>query len=361
LQPKANLAPAKLSCRNLWKAFGDRATECFAPNLVELRADARLKRLEDAGCTAVLVNASFEVSKGEIFVIMGLSGSGKSTLIRCLSRLWEPSAGEVMFDGHNLVALSKKELMEVRRHRMGMVFQHFGLLPHLTIEKNIAFPLKIQGYCQRQSKEQVQKVISLVGLEGKEECFPSQLSGGQQQRVGIARSLIVDPELWFLDEPFSALDPLIRRQMQDEFIRLQTKLQKTILFVTHDFREALKIADRVAIMKEGRIVQLGRPADLVLSPIDSYVRAFTSDVPLARVLRAEDILKPGKRADSSLTVDRHETAEALLPILAGEADGNAATVVDENGTLLGQISLNGLLDALVCAEAKRRQNETASP
>ena len=213
-------------------------------------------------------------------------------MVRCLSRLVEPTAGEVIFDGEDLLKFDEQELIEFRRHKMGMVFQGFGLLPHLTVIENIAFPLKIQGVETSDRLARARQVVNLVGLEGREDSFPSQLSGGQQQRVGIARSLVVEPEIWFLDEPFSALDPLIRRQMQDEFLKLQTQLHKTIVFITHDFLEALRISDRIAIMKDGEIVQIGTPTELVLNPATEYVRAFTQDVPRVRVMTAGEIVNP---------------------------------------------------------------------
>ena len=195
---------------------------------------------------------------------MGLSGSGKSTIVRCLSRLVEPSAGEILLDNEDLLKKSPQELTEIRRHKMGMVFQSFGLIPHLNVIDNIAFPLRIQQVEKHLRYERAKRVIELVGLDGREENFPSELSGGQQQRVGIARSLVVEPDVWFLDEPFSALDPLIRRQMQDEFMKIQSVLNKSIVFITHDFVEALRIADRMAIMRDGHIVQFGTPIDLSL-------------------------------------------------------------------------------------------------
>lgn len=226
-----------------------------------------------------MAGVSFDVHAGEIFVIMGLSGSGKSTIVRCLSRLVEPSAGEILLEGSDLLKLSNKELIEIRRHKMGMVFQGFGLMPHLNVLENIAFPLKLQGVKLSERNARAKRVIELVSLDGREYSFPDQLSGGQQQRVGIARSLAVEPDVWFLDEPFSALDPLIRRQMQDEFLRIHEVLNKSIVFITHDFQEALRIADRIAIMKDGQIVQVGTPLELIMKPADAYVRVFTMDVP----------------------------------------------------------------------------------
>ena len=211
----------------------------------------RLELIRQSGHIPAVCDVSFDVPEGEIFVIMGLSGSGKSTVVRCLSRLVEPEAGVVLLDGEDLLKKTREELIEIRRHRMGMVFQHFGLLPHQTVLDNVAFPLRVQGLSVSEQRTRAQKMIDLVGLEGRESSYPRQLSGGQQQRVGIARSLAADPEVWLLDEPFSALDPLIRRQMQDEFLRLQKLLNKTIVFITHDFLEALKLADRIAIMNDG--------------------------------------------------------------------------------------------------------------
>ena len=228
---------------------------------------------------------------------MGLSGSGKSTLVRCLARLIEPSAGEVMFAGRDLLSATPHELIELRRHKMGMVFQHFALLPHLTVLDNVAFPLEIQGVARKEREARAREMTTLVGLKGREHNLPHELSGGQQQRVGIARSLATDPDIWFLDEPFSALDPLIRREMQNEFLRLQSVLQKTIVFITHDFDEAIRLADRIAIMQDGRIVQIGTPEDLILSPADGYVAEFTREAPRARILSARAIARARRNGE----------------------------------------------------------------
>ena len=254
------MTEAALACRNVWKLYGPDPKGVLArrgpkPSEAELKA---------AGYITAVADATLHVARGEIFVIMGLSGSGKSTLVRCLARLIEPSAGEVMFAGRNLLGASPQELIELRRHKMGMVFQHFALLPHLTVLDNVAFPLEIQGVARKEREARAREMTTLVGLKGREHNLPHELSGGQQQRVGIARSLATDPDIWFLDEPFSALDPLIRREMQNEFLRLQSVLQKTIVFITHDFDEAIRLADRIAIMQDGRIVQIGTPEELVL-------------------------------------------------------------------------------------------------
>jgi len=283
----SNPAP-KLLCRNVWKVFGPNG----AGILDELGPEATATQFDARGHMAAVRAVDIAVGEGEIFVIMGLSGSGKSTLVRCLSRLIEPTAGEIWFHGKNLLAASEAEMMQLRRHKMGMVFQHFALLPHLSVLQNVAFPLEVQGQGRATREDTARKMIALVGLAGREYALPRQLSGGQQQRVGIARSLAADPELWFLDEPFSALDPLIRREMQDEFMRLQSVLKKTIVFITHDFDEAIRLADTIAIMKDGAVVQQGTPEDIVLHPATDYVAEFTRAVPRAKVVRAGSLMKP---------------------------------------------------------------------
>ncbi len=278
----ADERPVTLACQGVWKVFGNRAAEFLRAR----GGKASAQELSEAGLIGAVRDASLEVRKGDIFIVMGLSGSGKSTLLRCLSRLIEPTSGAVELEGRDLLKLADAELIEIRRHKMGMVFQHFALLPHLTVLENVAFPLAVQGVDRKARAEQAREVIELVGLKGRERHYPRELSGGQQQRVGIARSLAVKPDIWFLDEPFSALDPLIRREMQGELIRLQGVLRKTILFITHDFDEAIRLADRIAIMQDGEIIQSGTPEELVLHPATSYVAEFTRDVPRAKVMSA---------------------------------------------------------------------------
>ena len=224
---------------------------------------------------------------------MGLSGSGKSTLVRCISRLINPTAGEMIIDGEDIMGYSEAQLTELRRFRMSMVFQHFGLFPHMTVAENVAFPLKMLGESKSKRRARALEVIEMVGLSGREDAFPRELSGGQKQRVGIARSLAANPDIWFLDEPFSALDPLIRRQLQDEFLRIQSTLNKTIVFITHDITEALKLADRIAIMRDGRIVQIGTPAEIVLRPVDDYVREFSRDVAKGKHACLDSVIETG--------------------------------------------------------------------
>jgi len=286
--PNETTSHVKLQCRSVWKLFGSGASAALRS------ADGNLtdEALAKAGFIGAVRDVNLDVQEGEIFVIMGLSGSGKSTLVRCMSRLIEPTSGEILFNGENLLAASPARMIEIRRHQMGMVFQHFALLPHLSVLGNVAFPLEVQGVDRQTRQERAREMIELVGLKGREDFFPNELSGGQQQRVGIARSLCVEPEIWFLDEPFSALDPLIRGEMQDEFIRLQGVLKKTIVFITHDFDEAIRLADRIAIMKDGRVVQIGTPEELVINPADDYVAEFTHNVTKAKVIRVGSLMKP---------------------------------------------------------------------
>jgi glycine betaine/proline transport system ATP-binding protein len=321
--------PVKLQCRAIWKLFG-----AGADTFLQTHPGADPIA---AGLVAAVRDVNLEVREGENFVIMGLSGSGKSTLVRCMSRLVEPSAGELLFKGEDLRAASPRRMIEIRRHQMGMVFQHFALLPHLTVLGNVAFPLEVQGVDRARREERARAMIELVGLKGREAFFPRELSGGQQQRVGIARSLAVEPELWFLDEPFSALDPLIRREMQDEFIRLQSVLKKTIVFITHDFDEAIRLADRIAIMKDGAVVQIGTPEELVLNPGDAYVAEFTRNVTRAKVIRARSLARPRpENAPGGLPqISASATIAEAAPLFA---DSAWLDVVDGTGRSLGVLA-----------------------
>jgi glycine betaine/proline transport system ATP-binding protein len=322
--------PVKLSCRDVWKLFGPHP----AGFLAQHRSAPTPQEVSAAGLIAAVADVSIDIHAGEIFVIMGLSGSGKSTLVRCLSRLVEPTAGKILFDGRDLLAASERELIELRRHRMGMVFQHFALLPHMSVLNNVAFPLQVQGVSRRDREARARDMIDLVGLAGREHNLPNQLSGGQQQRVGIARSLAVGPELWFLDEPFSALDPLIRREMQNEFLRLQHLLKKTIVFITHDFDEAIRLADRIAIMRDGRVIQVGTAEQLILSPADSYVSEFTREAPRAKILSVGAVMRPLNGArDFAGTV--HASSKVVEAARALEASDRAHVVIDDQGRQVG--------------------------
>ncbi|MDQ1848869.1 ATP-binding cassette domain-containing protein [Gemmobacter fulvus] len=335
--------PVILQCEDVWKLYGPGA-ESFLANRARPTPDA----LRAAHLVGAVRGAALTVRKGEIFVIMGLSGSGKSTLLRCLARLIDASAGRVQFEGRDLLAMSEAELIELRRRKMGMVFQHFALLPHLTVLENAAFPLEVQGVDRATREARAREVLALVGLAGREGHYPRQLSGGQQQRVGIARSLVVEPDLWFLDEPFSALDPLIRREMQDELLRLQARLQKTVLFITHDFDEAIRLADRIAVMKDGEIVQTATPEDLVLHPATAYVAEFTQHIPRAKVIRLATVAQPlgagpfaGDLAADLRVADVADRVEASALPHRVLADGKP----------IGQISAREVVDVLIGRES----------
>lgn len=334
--------PIALSCKNIWKIFGPRGAEFLSRR----NGNASAAELTAANLIGAVRNATLSVRRGEIFIIMGLSGSGKSTLLRCLSRLIEPTAGTVEFEGRDLLKLSEAELIDIRRHKMGMVFQHFALLPHLTVLENVAFPLSVQGIERKSREARAREVIELVGLKGREHHYPRELSGGQQQRVGIARSLAVKPDIWFLDEPFSALDPLIRREMQEELMRLQAVLRKTIIFITHDFDEAIRLADRIAIMKDGEIIQSGTPEELVVRPATDYVAEFTRDVQRAKVMSASRLMRPISAANR----DGAKRIPADAKIASFAADIVAARqpflVIDHTGKAIGEISHEAVIDLL---------------
>lgn len=328
---------AKITCRNLWKIFG-RDPEGFlkshggAPSEVDLT---------NGGYIGAVRDVTFDVFEGEILIVMGLSGSGKSTLIRAITRLSDPTAGEILFDGEDFLNATPAELIEKRRHKMGMVFQHFGLLPHRTVLDNIAFPLEVRGTRREERTSRALELIKLVGLVGRENYFPRELSGGQQQRVGIARSLAVGPDIWFLDEPFSALDPLIRREMQDEFLRLQKLLKKTIVFITHDFDEAIRLGDRIGVMKDGRLVQLATAENMILNPANDYVRDFTRDAPRERILSIGSIALKQQVRDNGVSIPAStkifEAAAAVLksdrPIAVMDGDGNPIGSIDRDAMI----------------------------
>jgi len=341
----------KLSCRHVWKVYAGDATPYFKREVDGANAAELSARMREDGAIPAAVDVSFDVHVGEIFVIMGLSGSGKSTLVRCMSRLIEPTAGEILFNGENLLEASSARMIEIRRHQMGMVFQKFALLPHLSVLGNVAFPLEVQGVDRLTREARAREIIELVGLEGREGFFPGELSGGQQQRVGIARSLAVEPEIWFLDEPFSALDPLIRREMQDEFIRLQSVLRKTIVFITHDFDEAIRLADRIAIMKDGRVVQIGTPEELVMQPATDYVAEFTRNVIKAKVVRAGSIMQALPASPPAGGFGQDVTADQRIAEIAPlfEAGPDTIRVVDKAGKPAGCLTRDDVVRIMMQA------------
>ena len=340
-----------LTCTNVWKIFGKGAERFFSDNTPPIDNNS----LTSAGLIGAVRDVNIAVAEGEIFVIMGLSGSGKSTLLRCLSRLIEPTSGVIMFEGENLLEQSEKKMIQIRRHKMGMVFQHFALMPHLTVLGNVAFPLEIQGVDRSQREKRAREVIELVGLEGRESYYPRELSGGQQQRVGIARSLSVEPKIWFLDEPFSALDPLIRREMQDEFLRIQSMLSKTIVFITHDFNEAVRLADQIAIMKDGSIIQIGTPEELVLQPADRYVEEFTNDLARAKVFSARSVMV---EKNTEIPSGGQILQTAKIEDLAEEVinSEHPFDVIDSSGKVVGQITREAVLSVLVKTQNTNRKS-----
>jgi len=326
----------KLICKNVWKLYGNKPKE-FLHQHNNNPDQATIKK---AGYIQAIRDASLEVYENEILVVMGLSGSGKSTLVRCMSRLVDPTIGEIFFENIDMGKLSNKELIKIRRHKMGMVFQHFALFPHRTVIENIAFPLEVQGIKKKEREKSALEIIELVGLEGREDYFPKELSGGQQQRVGIGRSLAVKPELWFLDEPFSALDPLIRKEMQNEFLKIQSTLKKTIIFITHDFDEAIKLADRIIIMNEGIIVQIGSPEDLIMKPVNDYVKEFTEDLPRERLLSVKSIMNNNKNPSNSTSVYEDEKIFKILEKVLSEG---SVSVINRSNEIVGSLDKETIL------------------
>ncbi|MEO5973676.1 MAG: glycine betaine/L-proline ABC transporter ATP-binding protein [Ilumatobacteraceae bacterium] len=327
-------ASLAIEVRNLWKVFGS-----GLPDLAITSANSGATRseiLQQLGQTVAVRDVSFSVARGETFVVMGLSGSGKSTLIRCLSRLIEPTRGEVLLDGEDLLAMDNKALREVRRGRISMVFQHFGLFPHRKVIDNIAYGLEVQGMSKAKRIERATSILNIVGLSGWAEHYPQQLSGGMQQRVGLGRALAVEPEILLFDEPFSALDPLIRREMQDELCRLQESMQRTIIFITHDFAEALRLGDRIAIMKDGSFDQVGTPEEIVTRPATDYVREFTTDIPRAKVLTVRSVAVAGTASNGGRSVRADTRVERVIPMLLDNDE--PINVIDDDGRAIGIVN-----------------------
>jgi glycine betaine/proline transport system ATP-binding protein len=337
---------AALTVDSLWKIFGPRADRIIGTPEADLPR-AELKRR--TGCVAGVKDVSFEVAPGEVFVVMGLSGSGKSTLVRCLTRLIEPTAGTVTIDGIDVTNASESQLRDLRRNRVSMVFQHFGLLPHKQVLDNVAYGLEIRGMKRKERRAKAAEIVDLVGLDGYERSYPDQLSGGMQQRVGLARALAGDPNILLFDEPFSALDPLIRRDMQNEVIRLHHELGKTMVFITHDLQEALKLGDRILIMRDGEVVQVGAPDEVVGAPADEYVRDFVSEVPRSHVLTLKWVMREPHADDSmdgpvmaSDTIVRQAAKAAL-------ASQHPVRVVDGD-RLVGIVDDDAILRVVVAEE-----------
>ena len=346
-RPHATEPSVKISCKHVWKVFGTDVASLIATD-----GSVDEAAFDDGGYIGAVRDASFDVFEGETFVIMGLSGSGKSTLLRCMTRLIEPSTGEIYFESEDLMKVGEAELIDMRRHKMGMVFQHFALLPNRTVLGNVALPLEVQGLGRAEREQRALEVVKLVGLEGREQYYPRELSGGQQQRVGIARSLAAEPDIWFLDEPFSALDPLIRREMQDEFMRLQNVLHKTIVFITHDFEEAIRLADRIAIMKDGAINQIDTPEQLVLNPATDYVEEFTQGIPRAKVLSAGAIMRAVDGDHFAGTVRADVAIETQLDAILNADRGAVFAVHDDTGNTIGALPRDVVVDLLSSPQQK---------
>lgn len=335
------MTPPCLVVQDVWKVFGPKPERAL--EMAESGA-TKAEILEQTGCTIAVREVSFDVNLGETFVVMGLSGSGKSTLVRCVAQLIEVTRGTVTLDGEELTVMSEEALRKVRREKLSMVFQHFGLLPHRRVIDNVAYGLEVQRIPRAERHARALEVLDVVGLEGWGSHYPQQLSGGMQQRVGLARALAVDPEILFFDEPFSALDPLIRREMQDELLRLQGEMQCTIVFITHDFAEAIKLGDRIAIMKDGALDQIGTAAELITNPATDYVREFTTDIPKAKVLTAGDVMHPADGQAPRGAVEMGATVESLLPDLL--TDPRPLEVVDEAGLSLGVVDRDAVARVL---------------
>ncbi|MCK8677189.1 glycine betaine/L-proline ABC transporter ATP-binding protein [Streptomyces lichenis] len=327
----------------LWKVFGPKSAARRIPGDPELTALPAAELRERTGCTAAVRDVSFDVRKGEVFVVMGLSGSGKSTLVRCLTRLIEPTAGTIAIDGEDVGAMDKARLRELRRHRAAMVFQHFGLLPHRTVLDNVAYGLEIQGMGRAERRAKAAELVAKVGLDGMEQRRPGQLSGGQQQRVGLARALASDPQVLLFDEPFSALDPLIRRDMQEEVARLHREEGRTMVFITHDLNEALRLGDRIALMRDGRIVQLGTPEEIVGSPADDYVRDFVRDVPREQVMTVRGAMRPARDGEADSSGPALAPSATVAEAIEAVARSGGPARVTERGRCLGVVDHQGLL------------------
>ena len=345
-QVSTGASPA-IELRHIWKVFGQ-GDGNSAIALAKSGA-SRAEILQQKNQTVAVRDVSFSVARGETFVVMGLSGSGKSTLIRCLARLIEPTSGDVLLSGDDLLAMTEEQLIEVRRGRMSMVFQHFGLFPHRKVIDNIAYGLEVQKVDKATRLARATEVLNIVGLDGWANHYPQQLSGGMQQRVGLARALAVDPQILLFDEPFSALDPLIRKEMQDELIRLQKTMQRTVVFITHDFAEALRLGDRIAIMKDGSFDQIGTPEEIVANPATPYVREFVNDVPRAKVLSVKTVTVEGQPVDGGRTVVSTAKIETVIPMLL-ERD-EPITVIDTNNHVIGVVNRHSVA-AILQAEQR---------
>lgn len=329
---------------NVWKVFGERAAEAI--EAIQTRGISKAESLAEFDCVIGVADASLAIRRGEIFCIMGLSGSGKSTLLRHINRLIKPTSGSIEVLDNDLLALNERQIRRLRADRIGMVFQHMALMPHRSVRDNVTFPLEVQHRPRTERWATSQRVLDLVGLQGYEEHMPSQLSGGMRQRVGIARALASDPDILLMDEPFSALDPLIRRQLQDQFKALSQKLGQTTVFITHDLDEAIRIGDRIAIMKDGHIVQIGVPEDIVSNPLDDYVADFVQHISTLGIVKARTIMQPLDGTAIAPDAPRVRADDDLDALVAAAAEYNGTLVVAEDGTDQGVIPRRVLMNAI---------------
>ena len=327
----SNDPSACIEVQSLWKVFGEDPDRVFEPEYAD---KSRAEIQDELGLVVGLRDVSFSVDVGQVFVVMGLSGSGKSTLVRCLIRLIEPTRGHVLFDGDDILPYSPEDLREFRRNKLAMVFQHYSLLPHRRVMDNVAYGLEIQGMEREERYEAASKAIQTVGLDGWEDYYPREMSGGMQQRVGLARALAVDPDVLLMDEPFSGLDPLIRREMQDELITLQTEQHRTIVFITHDLDEALKLGDRIVIMRDGEIAQAGAPEEIVTAPADDYIAEFVQDVSMSKVIRARAIMET-----PAASVSETDSPSAALDAIRGAGGASAFLLGGGDRALVGELTL----------------------
>jgi len=339
----------KFSCKNLWKLFGEKTEEFLKNNNYNPTAT----QLQKSNIIGAVQNATIDILEGEIFVIMGLSGSGKSTLVRCLSRLIESTYGQIYFENSDLRKMSNKELIDLRRHKMGMVFQNFALMPHRSVLDNIAMPLEIRGVSKNDRLDAANNILNTVELQGWGNKYAHELSGGMQQRVGLARALAADPELLLMDEPFSALDPLIRRQLQTEFIKLSKQMKKTTVFITHDLDEAVRVGHRIAIMRDGMIVQIGTPEEIVVNPADEYVADFVKGISRLKVVQAKTIMqsikdyenKFGTLGDDNELVDENDLLSKLIETSISK--DKPIVVSNKSDQKIGVITQSDLLKAVI--------------
>jgi glycine betaine/proline transport system ATP-binding protein len=342
------MTDSALKVDELWKIFGPKSDKVLGTADAELsRADLKAK----TGCVVGVRDVSFDVAPGEVFVVMGLSGSGKSTLVRLLTRLIEPTSGTVTMNGEDITGASAARLRDVRRNQVSMVFQHFGLLPHRQVLDNVAYGLEVRGVPKKERRARAAEIVDLVGLTGYEKSYPDQLSGGMQQRVGLARALAGDPDMLLFDEPFSALDPLIRRDMQAEVIRLHHELGKTMVFITHDLSEALKLGDRILIMRDGAIVQIGTPDEVVARPADDYVKDFVSEVPKSHVLTLKWVMREPRPGESMEGPTLPVSTIVRQAARAAIASDHPIRVVDGD-TLLGVVDEDDIMRVVVAEEQK---------